>query len=188
MKRLLDIVVSLMLLIGLSPLFLLICLLLYVENRGAVLQKTKCPGLHEVIFYMWRFKTVCYVMHEGVFVRKQTRVGQFLKRTGLDNLPQLINVLRGEMSLVGPRPRAMRSMPLERCEPLKKRHGMKPGIMGLAQVHGISSHNQKKQVELDHYYIKHQSFWLDLKIIYCSIKKYLKTALNRKKVEIDSYS
>ncbi len=164
-KRVIDVLGSLMAMLLLAPVYMVICFVLVLDMGWPLLKKTRCPGQHERPFDLWRFKTVSHVMVDGVFVRKQTRVGTYLKQTKLDRLPQLFNVLKGDMSLVGPRPQAIRTISMNLNESLKRRHHVKPGIMGWAQLHYHRELSQKQIFELDQYYIKHQSIWLDLKIM-----------------------
>jgi exopolysaccharide biosynthesis polyprenyl glycosylphosphotransferase len=181
-KRLLDIIVSLILLIGLLPFIIILGLLILVETGRPILFRQQRLGLNGEHFTVFKFRS----MHRNAEQRlaevlanneikdgpifkwrldpRITRVGRFLRRTSLDELPQLLNVLRGDMSLVGPRP------PLEsevvRYEPWHMgRLSAKPGMTGLWQVSGRSNLNFNQMVELDNAYAEQWSFWLDLKLL-----------------------
>jgi lipopolysaccharide/colanic/teichoic acid biosynthesis glycosyltransferase len=105
--------------------------------------------------------------------KRLTKVGKFIRKTSLDEIPQLFNVLKGEMSIVGPRPLLIKYLPLYSPEQ-SRRHEVKPGITGWAQVNGRNSISWKRKFELDVYYVDHQSFWLDLKILWLTLKKVLR--------------
>ncbi|MTI29504.1 sugar transferase, partial [Xanthovirga aplysinae] len=119
-------------------------------------------------FLIWKFKTMIESQESNGKLLKDhqiiTKLGSFLRRTSLDELPQLLNVLKGDMSLVGPRPLLPEYLPLY-TERQKRRHEVKPGITGWAQIHGRDQISWEEQFELDLYYVENQSFWLDLKII-----------------------
>ena len=174
-KRIIDFWIALVTLILISPVLLIITILLYVFNEGAgafFLQER--PGLHGRIFKIIKFKT----MNErkdasGKLlpdVQRITKFGRFVRNTSLDELPQLINVLKGDMALIGPRPLLVQYLPLYSKEQAR-RHDVRPGITGWAQVNGRNAISWTKKFELDVWYVDHCSFWLDVKIIFLTIKK-----------------
>lgn len=173
-KRFLDIVLSLLALICLSPVLLIITLLLYIANEGAgafFLQER--PGYKGRIFKVIKFKTMNDKRDENgkllLDTLRITKVGKFVRSTSLDELPQLINVLKGDMSLIGPRPLLVKYLPLYSKEQMR-RHDVRPGITGWAQCHGRNAMTWKKKFEYDVWYVDHLSFMTDLKVIFYSIK------------------
>ena len=150
-------------------LFLLgIVLLLAITHKGKIFFKQKRIGYQEKPFYIFKFKTMLDDTDaQGKLLadeKRLTPIGRFLRKTSLDELPQLINVLRGEMRLVGPRPLLPEYVPLYN-EQQRKRHTVKPGITGWAQIKGRNALSWEKRFELDVWYVEHRSFLLDLKII-----------------------
>ncbi len=173
-KRFLDIVLSLLALICLSPVLLIITLLLHIANEGAgafFLQER--PGYKGRIFKVIKFKTMKDKRDENgkllLDTLRITKVGKFVRSTSLDELPQLINVLKGDMSLIGPRPLLVKYLPLYSKEQMR-RHDVRPGITGWAQCHGRNAMTWKKKFEYDVWYVDHLSFMTDLKVIFYSIK------------------
>jgi exopolysaccharide biosynthesis polyprenyl glycosylphosphotransferase len=178
MKRLMDVVGASLGLVLLSPLFAAVALAIKLDSRGPVLFAQKRYGFNQQPFRIRKFRSMT-VAEDGRAVRQAqvgdsriTRVGAFLRRWSLDELPQLYNVLRGDMSLVGPRPHALtHDQQFERIVSLyARRHNVKPGITGWAQVNGrrgevSTSEDIRERVELDLYYIDHWSLTFDLKII-----------------------
>lgn len=174
-KRVLDFIVALIAFLILSPLFLLLVVLLAIANQGAgVFFVQERPGLHRDVFKVVKFKTMTDKRDkEGNLlpdVQRITRVGKFVRLASLDELPQLINVLKGDMSLVGPRPLLVKYLPLYN-DFQNRRHEVRPGITGWAQVNGRNSIAWDKKFELDIYYVDHVSFWFDIKILLLTIKK-----------------
>lgn len=173
-KRFLDIILSLLALICLSPVLLIVTLLLYIANEGAgafFLQER--PGYKGRIFKVIKFKTMNDKRDENgkllLDTLRITKVGKFVRSTSLDELPQLINVLKGDMSLIGPRPLLVKYLPLYSKEQMR-RHDVRPGITGWAQCHGRNAMTWKKKFEYDVWYVDHLSFMTDLKVIFYSIK------------------
>jgi Undecaprenyl-phosphate glucose phosphotransferase len=176
-KRLFDIVVSTVALTVLSPLFLALACLIKLDSPGPAFFRQRRYGYNQRTFRIVKFRTM-RVMEDGKLVpqatrddQRVTRFGRGLRRWNVDELPQLVNVLRGDMSLVGPRPHAL-SHNLEYEQKIRlyaRRHNVKPGITGWAQVHGFRGETDairmRKRVEHDLYYIEHWSLWLDVKII-----------------------
>jgi len=172
LKSILDQFLALMALIVLSPIFILVAVLLTIVNAGKPFFVQERPGLNGYIFRVIKFKTMNdkkdangNLLPDAV---RLTSVGKFVRKTSLDEIPQLINVLKGDMSFVGPRPLLVEYLPLYN-DIQKKRHHVKPGISGWAQVNGRNAISWEKKFELDVWYVEHQSFWLDLKIVFMTI-------------------
>lgn len=167
-KQIGDILGALFILIIISPLFLMISLLLYLQNKGKVFYHQVRIGYNEESFQIIKFKTMTDKKDsEGNLlpdVQRITRLGEWIRKFSLDELPQLINVIRGDMSLIGPRPLLSKYLPLY-SERQHRRHEVKPGITGWAQVNGRNSISWSKKFEYDLYYVENISFSLDLKII-----------------------
>ena len=173
-KRILDILFSSLIIILLSPIALFVCLILFCSNSGKVFFKQKRPGLNEKIFLLRKFKTMNDRKDpEGNLLpdsMRLTKMGKFIRSTSLDELPQLFNVLIGDMSLVGPRPLLIRYLPLYSIEQIR-RHEVRPGITGWAQVNGRNAISWKKKFELDVWYVENQSFALDIKVLFLTLQK-----------------
>ncbi len=174
LKRLLDFLLSLFGLILSGPILLLISIFLYFANHGSPFFIQNRPGKYGKIFKIIKFKT----MNDAKDVngnllpdaQRLTPVGRFVRKTSLDEIPQLINVLKGDMSLIGPRPLLTGYLHLYN-DFQNKRHEVKPGITGWAQVNGRNAISWDKKFELDVYYVEHISFLLDLKILFLTLKK-----------------
>jgi undecaprenyl phosphate N,N'-diacetylbacillosamine 1-phosphate transferase len=171
LKRAADIVISSFLLIVLTPVFVVTALAIKLTSRGPVFFIQERPGQHAKIFRVYKFRTMrpgSEVMVKGkeVFLDDDriTQVGRFLRRTKIDELPQLINVVRGEMSLVGPRPERIASLQ-EYDDEIAKRLNMRPGMTGLAQVSGNIYLDLTERYKLDVYYVENFSLWLDIRIL-----------------------
>lgn len=173
-KRVLDFCISLILLLFISPLFLFLIVFLAITNNGKPFFVQKRPGKKERIFSILKFKTMNDKKDsEGNLLPdkdRMTRVGTFVRKTSLDEIPQLINVIKGEMSLIGPRPLIIEYLPIYN-EIQKKRHDTKPGITGWAQVNGRNSITWKKKFEYDVWYVENMSFLLDARILGLTFKK-----------------
>jgi undecaprenyl phosphate N,N'-diacetylbacillosamine 1-phosphate transferase len=185
-KPLCDFFIALFLLIILSPIILLTAILLFLANNGKVFFFQQRPGLNSKLFRIIKFKTMRDVINqEGIplpDVMRITRVGSFVRSVSLDELVQLINVLKGDMSLVGPRPLLMQY--LTRYTPEQaKRHNVKPGITGWAQVNGRNAISWEQKFKLDIEYVEKQSFLLDLKILWMTFLN----VLQRKDVSADGH-
>ncbi len=176
LKRALDVIVSLVLLIVFSPIMLLITFLQLFFHKGKVLFKQQRPGYREKLFSILKFKTMSdAVDQDGNLlpdVKRLTAWGSFLRKSSLDELPQLINILKGDMSLVGPRPLLVEYLSRYN-ERQKMRHWTRPGVTGWAQVNGRNAISWDQKFELDIWYVEHISFWLDLKILLKTVKKVL---------------
>ncbi|HEG0613704.1 TPA: undecaprenyl phosphate N,N'-diacetylbacillosamine 1-phosphate transferase [Campylobacter coli] len=175
-KRILDFVLALFLLVLFSPLILITALLLKI-TQGSVIFTQNRPGLNEKIFKIYKFKTMSDERDEkGELLSDELRLkafGKIVRSLSLDELLQLFNVLKGDMSFVGPRPLLVEYLPLYN-EEQKLRHKVRPGITGWAQVNGRNAISWQKKFELDVYYVKNISFLLDLKIMFLTALKVLK--------------
>lgn len=185
-KRLFDIVLSLTAIIVLSPILIVVSVLLFFANEGAgVFFLQPRPGYKGKIFKVIKFKTMNDKRGaDGKLLLDTLRitpVGQFVRNTSLDELPQLFNVLKGDMSLIGPRPLLVKYLPLYSKEQMR-RHDVRPGITGWAQCHGRNAMTWGKKFELDVWYVNHISFLTDLKVILHTIK----TVLSRDGINTDN--
>ena len=174
-KRLLDFIIVFCTLLLLWPILLLITIWLHFANKGAgAFFFQERPGKDGKIFKVIKFKTMTDERDEyGELLPdadRLTKVGRFVRSTSIDELPQLINVLKGDMALIGPRPLLPQYLSLYSAEQAR-RHEVRPGITGWAQVNGRNAISWTKKFELDVWYVDHCSFWLDLKIIFLTIKK-----------------
>ena len=174
-KRIIDFGLTLCVLFFIWPFLLLVIILLYFANKGAgafFIQER--PGKHGKIFKVIKFKTMTDERDESGNLlpdeKRLTKIGKFIRSTSIDELPQLINVLKGDMALIGPRPLLPQYLPLYSKEQAR-RHAVRPGITGWAQVNGRNAISWTKKFELDVWYVDHCSFLLDLKIIFLTIKK-----------------
>ena len=177
LKRLFDFLLSLSLILLLFPLFLLLSLLIKIKLGSPIIFCQKRPGLNCKIFMMMKFRTMTDAKDEqGCLLpdnERMTKFGKFLRSTSLDELPGLFNVLKGDMSLVGPRPLLVQYLPLYSKEQAR-RHDVRPGVTGWAQVNGRNAISWKKKFELDVWYVDNQNFWLDLKILILTVTKVVK--------------
>ncbi len=176
-KRLFDLIVAGLALIALSPLLLLIAILIRIFLGSPILFRQQRPGYQGRPFYLYKFRTMNNRLGpDGRLLpdaERLTRLGRFLRSLSLDELPELYNVLRGEMSLVGPRPLLMEYIPLYSAEQMR-RHEAYPGITGWAQINGRNALDWPTRLALDVWYVDHWSFWLDLKILLLTFWKVLK--------------
>jgi lipopolysaccharide/colanic/teichoic acid biosynthesis glycosyltransferase len=173
-KRLLDFIISLIALIVLAPVIFIIWLLLLAANGGQAFFTQKRPGKNEAIFTVLKFKTMNDKKDASGNLlpdsARLTKVGKFIRSTSLDELPQFFSVLKGDMSLIGPRPLLIKY--LDRYTPTQaRRHEVKPGITGWAQVNGRNAISWEKKFEYDVWYVDNISFMLDLKILFLTLKK-----------------
>ena len=174
LKRLIDFLIALIGLICLSPVFVVVTICLYFANQGKPFFFQSRPGLNEKIFKIIKFKTMNDRKDaDGNLLPdadRLTPVGAFVRKTSLDEIPQLINVLKGDMAIIGPRPLLSQYLPLYN-EEQKRRHQVRPGITGWAQVNGRNAISWGRKFELDVWYVDHLSFLLDIKIFFLTIKK-----------------
>ncbi|MFT5213194.1 MAG: lipopolysaccharide/colanic/teichoic acid biosynthesis glycosyltransferase [Patiriisocius sp.] len=175
-KRIIDFIASLIGLVLLFPVLAILSFLLTVANKGKPFFFQIRPGKHEKLFNIIKFKTMTDAkdVHGNLLPDSQrlTRVGSFVRKTSLDEIPQLFNVLKGEMSLIGPRPLLPEYLPLY-SDIQKKRHQVCPGVTGLAQVNGRNSIGWEEKFIFDVYYVNNFSFAMDLKVLFLTIKKVL---------------
>ncbi len=174
MKRFFDFILALVLIIILSPIYILTSLLVAITMGRPIVFFQQRPGYKEKIFAIYKFRTMNEKKNNSGELlpdhERLTSVGKFLRRTSLDELPQLFNVLKGEMSFVGPRPLLIEYLKLYNDEQ-KKRHHVLPGITGWAQVNGRNAISWEEKFSYDVWYVEHQSFWLDMKILFLTFKK-----------------
>jgi undecaprenyl phosphate N,N'-diacetylbacillosamine 1-phosphate transferase len=175
-KRVLDISLSFLGIVILSPIFIVVTVLLFFANKGKPFFVQQRPGKYERLFEVIKFKTMndAKDSHGNLLPdsKRLTPVGRFVRKTSLDELPQLINVLKGDMSLIGPRPLLVSYLPFY-TEREKLRHTVRPGITGLAQVSGRNLLNWEKRIQIDLEYVKNISFFLDCKIFFLTLKTVL---------------
>ena len=175
-KRLMDVSVAAPALALLSPIMVVTAFMVRISMGSPVLFRQKRPGLHGKPFIMYKFRTMRNLADAtgstGSDDLRLTKLGRFLRRTSLDEIPELWNVLRGEMSLVGPRPLLMKYLPLYTHEQTR-RHETPPGITGWAQVNGRNAIDWEEKFKLDVWYVDNQSVLLDLKILLLTLKKVL---------------
>lgn len=175
LKRIFDFLAAFLGLLLISPIFLIIYIWLHFANQGAgVFFRQQRPGKNGEVFRIFKFKTMTDERDtEGNLLPdsdRLTEIGKFVRKTSLDEIPQLINVLKGDMSLVGPRPLLPSYLELYN-DFQRRRNEVKPGITGWAQVNGRNSINWEKKFEYDVWYVDHLSFWLDMKILLLTVKK-----------------
>ncbi len=176
-KRLLDLVLVIPALILLAPVLACVALLVRLRLGSPVLFRQERPGIHGKPFTIMKFRTMTDARDDAGKLlpddQRLTRFGRWLRSTSLDELPELFNVLKGDMSLVGPRPLRMRY--LSRYTPTQmRRHEVRPGLTGWAQVNGRNTLSWEERFELDVWYVDHQTMWLDLHIIALTVQKVLK--------------
>ncbi|HMP98626.1 MAG TPA: sugar transferase [Cyclobacteriaceae bacterium] len=176
-KPLFDFLIALILLLITSPIIIVVIILLALGQAGKVWFTQVRPGKNEQLFRLIKFKTMSDAKDAaGKLLPDEQRlsgIGKFIRKTSLDELPQLINVLKGDMSLVGPRPLLVEYIPLYNDEQ-RKRHWVKPGITGWAQVNGRNAISWQEKFAFDVWYVKHQSFLLDMKILVLTLLKVLR--------------
>lgn len=177
MKRIFDLFISCCALVFLCPLFLCLSLLIRIKLGSPVLYRQVRPGLHGKVFAMYKFRTMTNETDkDGILLpddKRLTALGSFLRKSSLDELPELWNVFKGDMSLVGPRPLLVEYLPLYN-EHQQRRHEVKPGITGWAQVNGRNSISWEDKFELDVWYVENYNFLLDLKILFMTVLKVFK--------------
>ena len=200
-KRILDFFISLIVIICISPILLVVTIWLHFANKGnnnlnvnvnlnekkgwlkrwldPVIFTQERPGLHGKIFKVIKFKTMTDERDaEGNLLpdaQRLTKVGKFVRSTSIDELPQLINVLKGDMALIGPRPLLVKYLPLYSAEQAR-RHEVRPGISGWAQCHGRNAISWTEKFKLDVWYVDHCTLWTDIKVVWITIMKVLKRA------------
>ena len=177
LKPLIDKILAFILIILFSPVYIVVSLLILIKMGRPVFFRQKRPGLHEKIFGIYKFRTMTNQKDKsGDLLPDEQRlvgVGQLIRSVSLDELPQLFNVLKGEMSFVGPRPLLVEYLELYNNEQ-KRRHNVKPGITGWAQVNGRNAISWEQKFNYDVWYVDHQSFSLDMKILWMTFLKVIK--------------
>jgi undecaprenyl phosphate N,N'-diacetylbacillosamine 1-phosphate transferase len=177
LKRIIDFLLSIIALVVLSPIFIIITLFLAVSNKGKPFFFQSRPGKDEKLFKVIKFKTMNDKKDaQGNLLPdtdRLTGIGSFVRKTSLDEIPQLLNVIKGDMSLIGPRPLLVQYLSLYNKKQ-KRRHKVRPGITGWAQVNGRNTVSWQKKFEYDVWYVDHISFLLDIKIIFMTIFKVFK--------------
>ncbi|PFE92847.1 sugar transferase [Bacillus thuringiensis] len=178
MKRMFDFTISTIGVLILAIPMGIIAALVRIKLGSPVIFKQQRPGLHGKPFYLYKFRTMTDEKDEQGNLHSDylrlTSFGKFLRKLSLDELPQLINVIKGDISLIGPRPLLMEYLSLYTPEQ-DRRHDVRPGITGWAQVNGRNAISWEEKFELDVWYVDHQSFWLDVKIIFLTIVKVFKS-------------
>ena len=186
-KRFLDFILSLIAIILLSPIYLIVAMLVRVKLGSPVIFTQERPGKDEKIFKMYKFRTMTDERDENgellPDIQRLTRFGRFLRNSSLDELPELFNILKGDMSIVGPRPLLVKYLPLYN-DFQKHRHDVRPGLTGLAQTNGRNETTWEKRFEYDVMYSKNVSFIGDLKII----KNTIKIVLNHSGIDSNTTS
>ena len=176
-KSIFDKTLALFLIILFSPIYIVVSLLIFFKMGSPILFRQKRPGYKEKIFGIYKFRTMTNEKDvNGNLLPDDKRlvgIGKFIRSTSLDELPQLFNVLKGEMSFVGPRPLLKEYLPLYN-QKQKRRHDVKPGITGWAQVNGRNAISWDQKFDYDVWYVDNQSFWLDIKILWLTFLKVVK--------------
>lgn len=175
MKKLFDYVSSFLGIVILSPILIITSILIKAESKGPVIFKQKRPGVNNKIFNIYKFRSMRIdtpdlatdKIEATVFI---TKTGRFIRRTSIDELPQLFNILKGDMSVVGPRPALYNQYELIEKRTNANVHTVKPGITGLAQVMGRDNITDDQKVQYDKFYVENQSFVLDMNILYKTVK------------------
>ena len=175
-KRLLDIILSVVILTAFSWLYLILAVLVRVKLGSPVIFNQERPGLNEKVFHMYKFRTMTDERDENGDLlpdeKRLTRFGSFLRRTSLDELPEFFNILKGDMSFIGPRPLLVRYLPYY-SDREHLRHSVRPGLTGYAQAHGRNAISWEQKFEYDVWYVEHLSFATDIRVIVDTIRSYL---------------
>ena len=192
-KRILDFILSFIALIVLSPVFLIIAILVRIKLGSPIIFKQERPGKDEKIFTLYKFRTMTDKKDENGNLlpdsERLTKFGKALRSTSLDELPELFNILKGDMAIVGPRPLVIEYLPYYTDEE-RHRHDVRPGLTGLAQVSGRNLLRWEEKLEKDIEYVKKYDFLYDLKIILMTIKKVLlrKDVISSEEININGYT
>jgi undecaprenyl phosphate N,N'-diacetylbacillosamine 1-phosphate transferase len=177
LKNSIDFILAILALVLLSPLFIVVCILVCSTNKGSVFFTQVRPGMDEKPFKLIKFKTMNDNRDKNGNLlsdaKRLTTVGRWIRKLSLDEVPQLLNVIMGDMSLIGPRPLLMEYLSLYTSTQLQ-RHAIRPGITGWAQVNGRNSIDWEKKFEYDIWYVKNCGVWLDIKIVCLTVIKVLK--------------
>ena len=177
-KRIVDFLCSLLLIVVLSPIFMMMMMIVRINLGSPIFFRQKRPGRYGKPFYIYKFRTMTDDRDEdGDLLPDEvrlTKTGKIIRKLSLDELPQLFNVLKGEMSFVGPRPLLMNYLSLY-TEEQARRHEVRPGITGWAQVNGRNAISWEEKFKLDVWYVDNQSFWLDINILFLTVLKVFKS-------------
>lgn len=177
-KRILDIIISIVVLLITSPIVVIVFCILGFQNKGNVFFFQDRPGFHQKAFRIIKFKTMTDAKDvDGKLLpdnQRITKAGKIIRRLSIDELPQLLNVIKGDMSLIGPRPLLFKYIPLYSAAQLR-RHDVRPGITGWAQVNGRNSISWKQKFDFDIFYVDNLSFVLDIKILWKTFIKVIRT-------------
>ncbi|USL44970.1 sugar transferase [Priestia megaterium] len=193
LKRFFDFFISLLMILALSPIILIVAVLIKIKLGSPIIFKQERPGINAKPFYVYKFRSMNDKRdNRGILLPDHLRITQFgnlLRKLSLDELPQLFNVLKGDISLVGPRPLLMEYIELYTVYQAR-RHEVKPGITGWAQVNGRNSISWEEKFELDVWYVDNHSFWLDIKILILTVVKVFKReGINQtNRVTIDKFT
>ncbi|MCR8632414.1 sugar transferase [Paenibacillus radicis (ex Xue et al. 2023)] len=175
MKKFIDISLSLVALLLLLPIFIIICIAIKSDSKGPIVFKQQRVGIDNKLFTIYKFRTMRtdtpnlpthLLADPSVYI---TRVGRVLRKTSLDEIPQIFNIIRGEMSLVGPRPALYNQNELIQVRKELGIHQIPPGLTGWAQINGRDDISEEQKARLDYYYLKHQSIWFDFKIMFKTV-------------------
>ena len=184
-KRVIDIIISMLLLIILSPVLLFAAIAIKLDSKGPVIFKQKRLGLCGKEFYIYKFRSMCVGAEKGGVYsdnndKRVTKVGNILRKTSIDELPQAINILKGDMSFVGPRPPlTYHPWPIdEYTDEQRRMFDARPGITGWAQVNGRKAVEWNRRIELNNWYVDNVSLWLDIKICFMTVFKVFTNADN----------
>lgn len=184
-KRVIDIIISMLLLIILSPVLLFAAIAIKLDSKGPVIFKQKRLGLGGKEFYIYKFRSMCVGAEKGGVYsdnndKRVTKVGNILRKTSIDELPQAINILKGDMSFVGPRPPlTYHPWPIdEYTDEQRRMFNVRPGITGWAQVNGRKAVEWNRRIELNNWYVDNVSLWLDIKICFMTVFKVFTNADN----------
>ncbi|MFT5818088.1 MAG: undecaprenyl phosphate N,N'-diacetylbacillosamine 1-phosphate transferase [Bacteroidia bacterium] len=176
-KNTFDFILAILALVLLSPLFLVVCILLFIANKGSVFFTQVRPGMDEKAFKLIKFKTMNDNKDENGNLlsdaKRLTTVGKWVRKLSLDEMPQLLNVIMGDMSLIGPRPLLMEYLSLYNSTQML-RHTIKPGITGWAQINGRNTIDWETKFEYDIWYVENCGAWLDIRILCLTVIKVLK--------------
>ncbi|MEO6488917.1 MAG: sugar transferase [Ferruginibacter sp.] len=176
-KRIFDLVISLVGFVVLIPVFLLVTIILLIANKGKAFFFQERPGKNRQLFKVIKFRTMNDAKDTNNIplpdAKRLTGIGRFVRKISLDEIPQLLNVIKGDMSLVGPRPLLVEYLPLYN-ETQSRRHNILPGITGWAQVNGRNALSWEQKFEYDIYYLEHVSFFFDLRILIKTVQKVLR--------------
>lgn len=176
-KRIIDFIVAIIAFLALSPIMLIVALLIKFTDKGTVLFRQERPGKNSKIFMVYKFRTMTTITERnGKLLSDMERItplGKVLRKTSIDELPQLFNIIKGDMSFIGPRPLLVRYLPYYTQEQMR-RHSITPGISGWAQVNGRNTIGWTERFKLDVWYVDNISLALDIKIVFMTIKKVFK--------------